>query len=155
MTDFAPDSPDLPVNQGIVHTQKQFSDALTLDLTDDEIKKAMEIVLPIKKKWEEKFRAKFGDFMNFTVEQAVELIDKMEEEIKYELATRLDLYATMDCTPIFEGEPPIIEFAGALPSHSSAQYGLDHEKKTWEVQHAKDRKEDFYGQRSKIKKRKT
>jgi hypothetical protein len=149
MNDFAPTSPHLPVNDGIVKTRKAFSDGLTLDLTDDEICKAFEIILPIRKKWEERFRMHCNDPINFTAEEAVELIDHMEDEIKYELATRLDIYTEMDCTPIFEGKPPIIEFVGALPSHSIAKYGFDHEKKTYEVQKARERGEDYLGQKGK------
>lgn len=146
MSDFSVTSPNLPVSEGIVTTRKQFSDALTTDLTDHEIKQAFEILLPIKKKWEARFSLKLGD-LNFDVEKAMELVDQMEEEIKYELATRLDLYVTIDATPVFEGKPLIIEFNGALPSHSTAEYGFDHEKKTYEVQKATDRGEDYLGQK--------
>jgi hypothetical protein len=34
---------------------------------------------------------------------------------------------------------------GALASHSSAKYGLDHEKKEWEVKGAKELGQDFLG----------
>lgn len=145
MSDYA-NSPDLPVDDGIVTTQRDFSNALTMDLTDDEIKKAMEITLRIKEKWERKFKAKAGQ-VGFGPEEALELIDQMEEELKYELATKLDIYATMDATPIFEGKPPIIEFAGALPSHSVAKQGFDHERKAWEVKKTKETKEDYLGQK--------
>lgn len=52
MSEFAPTSPNLPADSGIVKTEKQFSDSLTQDLTDEEIKQALALLLPIKKKWE-------------------------------------------------------------------------------------------------------
>lgn len=147
-------SPTLPVDEGIVTSAKQFSDALTQELNDDEIKRAFELTVRITNKWQEKFRRQFGPHAPFTVEDAMEALDKFEEELKYELATKLDVYATVDVTPIFEGEPPIVEFSGALPSHSIAKHGFDHEKKTWEVQHATARDEDYYGQKVKHTKKK-
>ena len=146
-------SPTLPVNDGIVTSAKQFSDGLTQDLTDDEIKRAFEMTVKITAKWHEKFARRFGPHSIFTPEEALEALDEFEEELKYELATRLHVYATVDPTPVFEGEPPIVEFAGALPSHSIAKHGFDHEKKTWEVQHATAREEDYYGQKGKHKKK--
>lgn len=148
-----PTSPTLPVNDGIVTSAKQFSDSLTQDLTDDEIKRAFELTVRISRKWQEKFRRQFSQPL-FTVEDALEALDEFEEELKYELATKLDVYATVDATPIFEGQPPIVEFSGALPSHSIAKDGFDHERKTWEVQHATARGEDYYGQKGKHKKKK-
>jgi hypothetical protein len=147
-------SPTLPVNDGIVTSAKQFSDGLTQDLTDDEIKRAFEMTVKITAKWHEKFARRFGPHSIFTPEEALEALDEFEEELKYELATRLHVYATVDPTPVFEGEPPIVEFAGALPSHSIAKHGFDHEKKTWEVQHATAREEDYYGQKGKHTKKK-
>src|ERR1035438_352515 len=126
-------SPTLPVNDGIVTSAKQFSDGLTQDLTDDEIKRAFEMTVKITAKWHEKFARRFGPHSIFTPEEALEALDEFEEELKYELATSLHVYATVDPPPVFEGEPPIVEFAGALPSHSIAKHGFDHEKKTWET----------------------
>lgn len=147
-------SPQLPVDDGIVGSAKEFSDVLTQELTDDEIKAAFELTVRISHKWHEKFVSRFGPHSLFTPEEALEALDEFEEELKYELATRLHVFATVDPTPIFEGQPPIVEFAGALPSHAIAKHGFDHEKKTWEVQHATERGEDFYGQKGKHKKKK-
>jgi hypothetical protein len=147
-------SPQLPTDDGIVTSAKQFSDALTQELTDDEIKSAFEMTVRISNKWHQKFVSKFGPHSIFTPEEALEELDAFEEELKYELATKLDVYATVDATPIFEGEPPIVEFAGALPSHDIAKYGMDHDRKTWEVQHATERDEAYYGQKGKHKRKK-
>ncbi len=149
-----PTSPTLPTNDGIVRSAKQFSDALTQDLTDEEIKNAFEMIVRISNKWHEKFARRFGPSNIFTPEEALEALDAFEEELKYELATKLHVYATVDATPVFEGEPPIVELAGALPSHSIARYGFDHERKTFEVKRATAREEDYYGQKGKHKKKK-
>jgi hypothetical protein len=148
-----PTSPQLPVDDGIVKSAKQFSDALSMDLTDEEIKKAFELTVRISNKWHEKFRLRFSGGI-FTPEEALMALDKFEEELKYELATKLNVYATVDATPVFEGKPPIVEFSGALPSHDIAKYGLDYEKKTFEVQHATERGEAYYEQKGKHKKKK-
>lgn len=140
-----PTSPNLPDND-LIATQKQFSDVLTQELTDDEIQKAFKIMIPIIRKWQEKFRLKAHSPL-FGVEDALKLIDKFEEELKYELATKLQVYAVVDVTPLFEGEPMVIEFQGALPDHQIAKYGFDHEKKGWEVTKATDRGEDYLGQK--------
>lgn len=147
-------SPQLPVNDGIVTSAKQFSDALTQELTDDEIKRAFELTVRISNKWHRKFVSKFGPHSIFTPEEALEALDEFEEELKYELATRLHVYATVDATPVFEGEPPIVEFAGALPSHKIAKEGFAHDQKEWEVKHATARGEAYYGQKGITKKKK-
>jgi hypothetical protein len=147
-------SPQLPVDDGIVTSAKEFSDVLTQELTDDEIKTAFEMTVRISNKWHRKFVSRFGPHSIFTPEEALEALDEFEEELKYELATRLHVFATVDATPVFEGEPPIVEFAGALPSHNVAKHGFDHDRKTWEVQHATERGEDYYGQKGKHKRKK-
>lgn len=146
-------SPQLPVDDGIVTSAKQFSDALTQELTDDEIKRAFELIVRISKKWHEKFASKFGPHSLFTPEEALESLDEFEEELKYELATKLHVYATVDATPVFEGKPPIVELAGALPSHNIAKYGFDHERKSAEVQKATARGEAYYEQKGKHKRK--
>lgn len=140
-------SPTLPVDDGIVTSAKQFSDALTQELNDDEIKRAFEMIVRISEKYHEKFERRFGPSDIFTPEEALEALDQFEEELKYELADKLHVYATVDATPVFEGEPPIVELAGALPSHNISKYGLDHEKKIFEVKHATAKGEAYYGQK--------
>jgi hypothetical protein len=150
MTEPAPlstTSPDLPVNEGIVSSMTAFSNGLTLDLTDEEISQAYQIIVRIKDKYSRIFRAKFGHNTQLTVEDAMRMIDQMEDELVTTLAERMDLIATVDASPVFEGEGPIIDLVGALSSHSSATYGMDHEKKEWEVKRAIQTKEDFLGQR--------
>lgn len=138
-------SPTLPTNEGFVYTPKQFSDALTLDLTDGEIQRAIQIITSVARKWRSIFAYRLGPHSSFTIDQAMKLVDNFEDEVKTQLAEELDLLATVDVTPVFEGQPPVVELLGALPGHSSAKYGLDHEKKEWEVKKAKTLGQDFLG----------
>lgn len=138
-------TPTMPVDPGIVYNPKQFSDGLTLDLTDEEIGRAMEITLAIRRKWSAKFRSRFGTHGGFTAEDAMRMLNQFESELKETLAEKMDLVASVDMEPVLMGEPPIITFEGALDSHYSARYGMDHEKKEWEVKKAKTRGEDFLG----------
>lgn len=131
----------------IVTSAKDFSGKLTLDLTDDEIKRAFEIIVRVKGKWQERFRRKFSDVENFTLENALDMIAQFEDEIKTELAEKVNVLATVDSTPILMGEPLAIEWIGKLPSDSINVHGFDHEKKNWEVQRATARGEDFLGQK--------
>jgi hypothetical protein len=143
-----PTSPKLPVDDGIVSSAKEFSDVLTQELTDDEIKRAFELTVRISHKWHEKFVSRFGPHSLFTPEEALEALDEFEEELKYELATKLHVFATVDATPIFEGQPPIVEFAGALPSHAIAKQGFDHERKIFEVKRATNKGEAYLGEKN-------
>lgn len=146
MSDFAPTSPTLPTDSGVVKTQKQFSDALTTDLTDAEIKQGMAILVKIKNKHQEKFLAKFSS-PTFTLDEAEAAISDFQDELSYTLATEANILASVDVTPIFEGQPLAIEWIGVIPGHSLSQYGMDHERKSWEVKKATDRGEAFLGQK--------
>lgn len=139
----------MPTADGVVTSLKQFGDTLTLDLTDDEIQQAMKIVLPIISKWQGIFRSKI-DPSNVTTYRDVEDImgdvDKFEDEVKTTFMEKMDLLVTVDVMPVLEGTGyPTIVFEGAIASHSSAKYGLDHEKKSAEVKLAKDKGEVFLG----------
>jgi hypothetical protein len=147
-----PTSPTMPTDPGIVHSAKAFSDGLTLDLTDDEITRALRIILEIRRKYSAIFRRKFAPHMagaETTVarkaEEAMDLIGQFEDELRTTLAEKMDLLVSVDGEPVLFGEPPIISLDGALSSHSSAKYGLDHEKKEWEVKGAKELGQDFLG----------
>ena len=147
MPDKPIDSPTLASNDGIVKSLKEFSDNLTLDLTDAEIKQAFEIIYRSIRKWQQIFRAKLDphSLRSFhDLDEAMELTEKFEDEIKTRLA-EMDILATVDVMPVFEGQPPVIELIGTLPSHYSAQYGLDHERKEYEVRKATERGEPVLG----------
>jgi hypothetical protein len=146
MSDYAPTTPDLPTDSGVVKTSKQFSDALTLDLTDAQAAQSVQIIKKIKDKYQAKFIAKFNS-PGFTIEDAEKAVDEMADEMVYTLASEADMLATVDGTPVLEGEPPMIEIVGALSGHSVSQYGMDHERKAWEVKKATDRGEAFLGEK--------
>jgi L-rhamnose isomerase len=138
------DSPDLDVNEGKVWSPKQFSDGLTLDLTDDEIKRMFEIVVTVSRKWRAVFITKV-QHPGFNVEKAMKLIDDFEDELITRLAESMDLIATVDASPVFSGEPPVVDIVGALDSHYSAKFGMDHERKEWEVKRAAQQGTAFLG----------
>lgn len=147
-------SPTLNTGSDIVTSAKQFSDVLTLDLTDTEIKQAFEMIIKISRKWQQRFRYKYNNISAYAhlsesqiIEEAAQLVDEYEKEIHNELAEKLHLFVTVDMAPVFEGEPLIVEFLGALDTHSSAQYGLDHEKKEWEVKKATKLGESYLGEK--------
>jgi hypothetical protein len=142
-----PTSPELPVRDtGLVQSAADFSGALTLDLTDDEIGKAFEICTSVKRKYEAIFRSKFRD-TSFTLDEAMREVEKFEDEIKTRLAEEADVLATVNVLPVLEGKNIEIDWIGVLPSHSVNKYGMDHEKKEWEVKRATDRREDYLGQK--------
>lgn len=140
-------TPDLPTNEGIVSTAREFSGALTLDLTDEEIAAAYRIVVGVKHRWEEKFRRKFNDPTTFKLDDALRMVEQFEDEIKTKLAEQCQVLATVNTVPILEGHPLEIEWIGKLPGSDLAKYGMDHEKKAWEVKRANARGEDFHGQK--------
>lgn len=111
---------------------KDFSDAMTLDLTDEEIKKAFAIVWTLGKKYAPKA---------FTVEN----LSAFEDEAKYKLATEVGILATVNPYD----NPVSIEFLGRVRSDPSHKFGFDHEKKEWEVKKSVERKEDYHGQKGK------
>lgn len=142
-------SPDMPVDTGIVKTQKQFSDNLTQELTDAEIQQCLRIILPIKEKHEARFVARFSHNDNPSEKEIHKFLDEFEDEVKTTLAEKVNVLATVDTAPLLRGEAPEIEFIGVLPGHSLNAYGFDHEKKTWEVKKATERGEDYLGQKGK------
>jgi hypothetical protein len=61
-------SPSLAVDEGKVFSPKQFSDGLTLDLPDNEIKRMFEIVVTVSRKWRTVFITKVSH-PDFNVER--------------------------------------------------------------------------------------
>ena len=148
MSDDIITSPTLDTESGIVTSVKDFSGKLTLDLTDDEIKRAMVIVTRVKRKWQERFRSKFSDpNLSFSLDEAMDLVTQFEDEIKTELAEKVNVLATVDPIPVLEGKPLVIEWIGKLPGDDIYKYGMDHERKETQVKKATQRGEDFLGQK--------
>jgi hypothetical protein len=124
-------SPQLPVeDRDLVATPKAFSNALTLELTDDEIARAVQLLIQVHRKHREIWRSKFP-FDN--LEQVAELIEEFEKELSHRMMETVDCIVRVDGTPLFEGKPLIVEWLGKVEGTSLAKYGQDHERKTWEV----------------------
>jgi hypothetical protein len=145
MSDVFPTSPNLPVNdRDVVRTPGEFSRALTLELTDDEIKRALQVTVPIVNKHQTIWRTKYPFD---SLEQVADLLEELEKELSYRLMEEVDCLVRVDATPVFEGQAPVIEWLGKVEGTSLDRYGMDHEKKTYEVQKAEDRGEEFLGQK--------
>lgn len=144
MNDPFVQSPNLSTGKDTVSTAKEFSGAMTLDLTDDEIKKALEITVGTVNKHQAKWRQKFPFD---SLEQVSDLLEELQSELSYKMATELDVLVRVDGAPVFMGQAPVIEWLGKLDTSSLAKHGQDHEKKQWEVQKADERGEDYLGQK--------
>ena len=142
-----PTSPELPADSGLMRTEKQFSGAMTLDLTDDQIAAAIKIVHRVRSKHMEIFRRKFNDPSSFKLDDALKAIEHFEDELKTELAEKVNVLASVNTVPLLEGQPMEIEWLGVLPGGSLDKYGQDHERKTYEVKKATERGEDYLGQK--------
>lgn len=151
MSNNIPTSPTLPTDEAqVVRSAKDFSGALTLDMTDAEIKKAFEIIASLKEKYQGRWRTMYFDSM----EKVANELETFGDEVKTRLAEGVNVLATVDGSPVLAGEPPVIEIIGRIAGDSFEKHGMDHEKKQWEVQRASERDEDYYGQKG-ITKRKT
>lgn len=144
MSDHIPTSPTLPAGQDTFRTAKAFGDAMTLDLTDAEIAKAMMITKQVHTKHRTIWRRKFP-FDSF--EQIGDLLGEFEKELSHRMAEELDCLVRVDGTPCFEGQGPTVEWMGRIDTSSFAKVGLDHEQKEWEVKKANRRDEDYLGQK--------
>jgi hypothetical protein len=147
MLELPVDSPELPVDQGIVHTPKEFVHNLVLDLTESEAQQALMLTLPIRSKYSAMFRRKLSPHSAFTFEEAMTLLNQFEDEIKTTLAEKMDLLVSVDMDPVFDGRPPTITFEGCLSGHDTAKYGMDHEKQEYDIKKAESRGEAFLGEK--------
>lgn len=140
---YIPTTPNTDLSdREIVRTLDEFSGALTLDMTDAEIEQAAKVMLPIYRRHKQKFLMKFAGLRS--VEEAMALIDEMENEIQYEMATKCGILVRIDVEPLFEGSPPIIDWVGKVGGVESE---FDHDQKEWEVKRATERDEAFLGQK--------
>lgn len=137
-------SPSLDTGKDVVSTAKEFSGAMTLDLSDDEIKRALELTVRIVRKHQDQWKRKYPFD---SIEQVADLLEELEKELAYEMMVEVECLVRVDGTPVFVGQPPVIEWMGKLDTSSLGKYGQDHERKTWEVQKATERGEDYLGQK--------
>lgn len=126
----------------VTTTQKQFSDSQTMDLTDEEIKNCMIIIIPLINRWRKKYAGKFihGTATMNDFEKAA---NNLEDEVKTKFFD-IGILATINPEVMLDGQGPQIEFLGKLPK--LAALGQDHERKGWEVKKANLLGEDFLGQ---------
>jgi hypothetical protein len=142
----APTSPELETPDTNITSEKAFTGAMMLDLTDDQIAECIKIIVPIRERYRNKFIRMLGDpFLD--LDDVMDVVEQMEDELKTTLAERQSVLATIDATPLLEGQPIVIEWLGVLPYHDVNKYGYDHEREEWLVKKANERDEDYYGQK--------
>lgn len=150
MEDKIVTSPELPTQDTLVTDARHFSGTQTLELSDAEIATAWRIVQRIRAKWMEKFRSKFRALpennLSQALESAMQMVEQFEDELKTELMERCDVLATVNVLPVLEGLPIEIDFIGKMPGSDLHRYGMDHERKGWEVKQATARGEAFLGE---------
>ena len=139
-------SPTLATSEGLMNSARDFSGTLTLDLTDDQIQAGWRVIQRIRKKHMDKFRRKFNDSSTFTLDEAMNAVEEFEDELKTTLAEQVGLLASVNTVPLLEGLPLEIEYLGVIEGHDLGKYGMDHEKKEYEVKKATERGEAFLGE---------
>ena len=146
MSDNYVTSPELETEGTLVKSGAHFSGTQTLDLSDAEIQEAWRIIQKVRFKYSEIFKRKFNEPSTIDLDTVWKFIDQFEDELKTRLADSLQLLATVNCLPVLEGKPIEIEYLGVLPGHSVNTYGMDHERKAWEVKKATERGESYLGE---------
>lgn len=124
-------------NDDIITSTEQLA-GFAQDLTDIEVGQVGKIIASIQQKYAH-------------MANTPENLDKLRDEVITRLAEDLDLLATLDPTPCFHGEPPIVEIIGKVSGHSIHKDGFDHERKYWEVQKANELGEAYLGQKESSK----
>lgn len=118
---------------GLVTNAKDFSGALTMDLTDDEIAQSFKIIVELQ----QKYAAHPNTHEN---------LESLRDEALSRLAD-VGVLATLDPAPCLYGDPPILEFIGKVSTDAYHKHGLDYEKKMYEVRKATERGEVFLGEK--------
>jgi hypothetical protein len=144
MSDPFVTSPNLPTDRDVVRTAKEFAGAMTLDLSDDEIKRALVLTTSVVHKHQTEWKKKYPFE---SLEQVADLLEELEKELAYKMLEEVECLVKVDGTPVFLGDPPVIEWLGKIDTSDLAKYGQDHERKTYEVRKADERGEDFLGQK--------
>jgi hypothetical protein len=124
-----------PQDVGKIRSAKEFV-THSSELLDSEAQQVMRVMYQIQ--------AKYARRPN-TVDQL--------EALRDETLTRLmdiGIIATVDPTPCFYGEPPVVEIVGKVPTDNLHKYGFDHEQKQYEVQKAVGRGEEFLGEKESV-----
>ena len=108
------------------------------DLTDVEVGQVGKLIGALQRKYAHKANTP-------------ENLEHLRDEVITKLAEDMGILATLDPTPCFHGEPPILEIVGKVAGHSFNKDGFDHERKYWEVQKANQLGEAYLGQKEKSK----
>lgn len=117
---------------GIASNDKELA-GLAADLTDAEIKMVVQVVNRIRERYSNK---------PFTTEN----LDGLRDETLTSLAA-INVLASVDVAPCLNNEPPIIDILGKVEGDAMHKFGMDHERKRWEVLRANERGEDYLGQK--------
>ena len=121
----------------IIKSTKQLA-SFAQDLTDIEVGQVGKLIGKLQRKYAHK-------------PNTPENLDYLRDEVITKLAEDMGILATLDPTPCFHGEPPIVEIVGKVAGHSFNKDGFDHERKYWEVQKANQLGEAYLGQKEKNK----
>jgi len=121
----------------IITSTKQLA-GFAQDLSDIEVGQVGKLIGQLQRKYAHK-------------PNSPEMLDQLRDEVITRLAEDMGILATLDPTPCFHGEPPIVEIVGKVAGHSFNKDGFDHERKYWEVQKANKLGEDYLGQKEKSK----
>ena len=124
----------MSVTDGIIQNRKQLVEFAS-ELQDTEARFVADVIVRISGKWSTRIAT-------------VNNLEAMREEI-LELLAKGGILATVDIAPVLSGEPPIVEIVGHMSGTESAVYGLDHERKKWEIDKAHARGEFFLGEKEK------
>lgn len=114
---------------GKIHSRKELVHN-SADLQDSEAQEAIQIIVGIQNKYARRAN---------TV--------KNLEALRDEVLTRfmeVGILATFDPTPCFYGEAPVLEILGKVGASTSE---FDHERKSFEVQKAAERGEQYLGEK--------
>lgn len=134
-----PVAPQLPVPDDKIKSSKQLA-GYASELTDEEVAKTVQIIYSLQAK----YMHKSNNAKN---------LDALRDEALTRLS-EIGIIATLDPSPCFYGEPPVLEILGKIKDDPIHKVGFDHEKKYYEVNKAVERNEDYLGQKEKPNKRK-
>ena len=111
--------------------------AVATELTDEDVMRIGQIVGQIQRRY-------------ISRANTPKNLEEMRDEYLTRLAEEVNVLATVDPSPCFYGEPPVLEIIGKI---SVSPDGFDHEKKQYEVLKANELGEDYRGQKESYKKR--
>jgi hypothetical protein len=106
------------------------------DLTDIEAQNAFKTIVQITNRYSKRANT-------------VENLEMLRDEVLTRLAEQ-NILASLDPSPCLYGDPPLVTIEGKIASDYTHKYGMDHEKKQFEVRKAHKRGEDYLGERENV-----